>query len=102
MAVRLEVSACSAMAEKAGRSSWNLPTSSAVRCCASAAEPPLPAASTRPPAPRRVARDGGALVMVHAVALRAVVFLFGPPSTIARPEQAPARAETFGEGRAPP
>lgn len=55
MAVTADVSACSAMAENGRRSASNLPTSSAVRCWASAADPPLPAASSRCPARSRTA-----------------------------------------------
>ena len=50
MAVRLDVSACRAMADSGCRSATYLPTSSAVRCWASAALPPFPAASRRCPA----------------------------------------------------
>src|SRR5690606_36224503 len=49
IAVKLEASACSGMAEYGRRSDRYRPTSSAVRCWASAAEPPLPQASIRPP-----------------------------------------------------
>ena len=38
-----------------GRSRWKRPTSSATKCWASAADPPLPNASTRPPASRHSA-----------------------------------------------
>ena len=51
------MSACSAIAESGRRSPSNRPTSSAVRCCASAALPPLPAASSRFPASSRRPRS---------------------------------------------
>src|SRR5918994_2646836 len=52
IAVRLEVSADRHTAERGRRSSTKRPTISAVRCWASAALPPLPAAINRPPPPR--------------------------------------------------
>ena len=57
MALRLDVSACSAIADSGRRSPSNRPTSSAVRCCASAALPPFPAASSRFPASSRCPRS---------------------------------------------
>src|ERR1035441_123512 len=42
MAVRTEVSVVRAMEGKARRARWKRPTSSAARCCESAALPPLP------------------------------------------------------------
>ena len=51
-AVTTEGSVVRAIAESAGRSRWKRPTSSATKCCASAAEPPFPNARTRPPASR--------------------------------------------------
>src|SRR6266702_2940618 len=49
MAVRMELSVVSAMAPSSGRSRSKRPTNSAEKCCASAADPPLPQASTLPP-----------------------------------------------------
>ncbi len=51
-AVTTDGSVVSAIAERPGRSRAKRPTSSATKCWASAAEPPLPKASTRPPASR--------------------------------------------------
>jgi hypothetical protein len=50
IAVRIEVSVVSATAASPGRSRSKRPTNSAAKCCASAAEPPLPQISTLPPA----------------------------------------------------
>jgi hypothetical protein len=44
IAVRIELSVVSAIAARPGRSRSKRPTSSAAKCCASAAEPPLPQA----------------------------------------------------------
>src|SRR3954471_1078821 len=49
MAVTIELSVLSAMAPSSGRSRSKRPTNSAEKCWASAAEPPLPQASTLPP-----------------------------------------------------
>ena len=51
-AVTTDGSVVRAIAERPARSRWKRPTSSATKCWASAAEPPLPKASTRPPASR--------------------------------------------------
>ncbi len=45
----MELSVVSAMAPSSGRSRSNRPTNSAEKCWASAADPPLPQASTLPP-----------------------------------------------------
>src|SRR3954466_347737 len=45
----MELSVVSAIAPSSGRSRSKRPTNSAEKCCASAAEPPLPQASTLPP-----------------------------------------------------
>src|SRR5215208_3939108 len=49
MALRIELSVVRAMAPSSGRSRSNRPTNSAEKCWASAADPPLPQASTLPP-----------------------------------------------------
>src|SRR6266536_693058 len=56
MAVRTEVSVVSAMAGRGSRSLLNLPTSSAAKCCASAALPPFPTSSTLLPFKRHLSR----------------------------------------------
>src|SRR6266853_5299789 len=53
MAVRIDVSVASEIAGSSGRSRSKRPTISAAKCCASAAEPPLPHARILPSASRQ-------------------------------------------------
>src|SRR5437016_6617671 len=55
MDVRVELSVVKASAASGARSVSNRLTSSAAKCCASAAEPPLPQASALPPLRRQSA-----------------------------------------------
>src|SRR6188508_1192196 len=70
MAVSVEVSVVSAIAASGARSVSNRLISSAAKCCASAADPPLPQASALPPA-------------LSAAASIAPAFATGSPSAAA-------------------
>jgi hypothetical protein len=72
--VRVEVSVVSAIAASGGRSFSKRLSSSAAKCCESAAEPPLPQAMTLPPAARlgpcaRAAASIGAAMAASAASL---------------------------------
>ena len=70
MAVKIDVSVVSAIAGSPLRSASNRPTSSAAKCCASAADPPLPQTRIRCPSIKAFDRRLPAVSMISSKASR--------------------------------